>query len=106
MRITNDPKDSLKFKVPSLRNVAMTFPYGHDGRFFSLQSVMEHYRNIRGNQPQTDSLLRKGLPLSNFEIGQLKAFLYTLTDSSFLKDPRFAAPGMVYTGKAPADIHQ
>lgn len=106
MRITNDPGDSLKFKVPSLRNVAMTFPYGHDGRFFSLQSVMEHYRNIRGNQPQTDSLLRKGLPLSNFEIGQLKAFLYTLTDSSFLKDPRFAAPGMVYTGKAPADIHQ
>jgi cytochrome c peroxidase len=45
MKITNNPDDSLKFKVPSLRNVAMTFPYGHDGRFFSLMSM---YLNITG----------------------------------------------------------
>jgi cytochrome c peroxidase len=91
MTITRSPKDSLKFKVPSLRNVAVTAPYGHDGRFFSIRNVLEHYRNHVVKGPTTDSLLLKnGLPLSNYEIGQLTAFLYTLTDSSFLKDPRFA----------------
>lgn len=89
MRITNRPGDSLKFKVPSLRNVAMTFPYGHDGRFFSLMNVFEHYRKNMVIGHTTDSLLRNRLPLSNYEIGQLTAFLFTLTDSSFLKDPRF-----------------
>ena len=106
MRITGDPKDSLKFKVPSLRNVAMTFPYGHDGRLFSLISVFEHYRKSMVTSPNTDPLLKNRIPLTNFEIGQLTAFLYTLTDSSFLKDPRFAPPGYVYNGKPPADLHQ
>ena len=106
MKITGDPKDSLKFKVPSLRNVALTFPYGHDGRLFSLMSVFEHYRKSMVVGPTTDSLMRNRLTLSNFEIGQLTAFLYTLTDSSFIKDPRFAPPGLQNNGKAPADIHQ
>jgi cytochrome c peroxidase len=105
MRITGDPADSLKFKVPSLRNVAVSFPYGHDGRFFSLLSVMEHYRKNMVPDAHTDSLLRNKLPLSNFEIGQLTAFLRTLTDSSFLRDPRFAAPGYQDNGMPPADIH-
>lgn len=106
MKITNNPGDSLKFKVPSLRNVAMTFPYGHDGRFFSLMSVFEHYRKNMTVMPNTDSLLSKKMALSNFEIGQLTAFLYTLTDSTFLKDPRFAPPGFENNGRAPVDIHQ
>ena len=106
MRITGNPKDSLKFKVPSLRNVAMTFPYGHDGRLFSLISVFEHYRKSMVISPNTDPLLKNKIPLTNFEIGQLTAFLYTLTDSSFLKDPRFAPPGYAYNGKPPADLHQ
>ncbi len=55
--------------------------------------------------PHTDSLLRNKIPLSNFEIGQITAFLYTLTDSSFLKDPRFAPPGFENNGKVPVDIH-
>ncbi|MCW3087886.1 MAG: cytochrome-c peroxidase [Sediminibacterium sp.] len=105
MKITGDKNDSLKFRVPSLRNVAMTFPYGHDGRFFSLANVFEHYRKNMVIAPGTDSLLANRLPLSNFEIGQLKAFLYTLTDSAFLKDARFAPPGME-NNKPPADIHQ
>lgn len=104
-KITNNPEDSLKFKVPSLRNVAMTFPYGHDGRFFSLLSVMDHYRKNMVVDAHTDPLLKNKIPLSNFEIGQLTAFLYTLTDSSFLKDPKFAPPGVVSDGKAPVDIH-
>jgi cytochrome c peroxidase len=106
MKITGNPDDSLKFKVPSLRNVALTFPYGHDGRFFSFMSVFEHYRKNMVTGPHTDSLLRKRLVLSNFEIGQLTAFLYTLTDSAFVRDPRFAPPELQNNGKPPVDIHQ
>lgn len=106
MKITGNGSDSLKFKVPSLRNVGVTFPYGHDGRFYSLISVFDHYRRNMVPGPTTDSLLRNRLPLSNFEVGQLTAFLYTLTDSVFLKDPRFSPPGHENTGKPPIDIHQ
>jgi cytochrome c peroxidase len=93
MKITHYPNDSLKFKVPSLRNVQVTFPYGHDGRFYSLRQALDHYRSNVVNGPTTDSLLKNGIALSNFEIGQLTAFIYTLTDSSLLNDPRFAPPG-------------
>lgn len=92
MKITRNPADSLKFKVPSLRNVEWTAPYGHDGRFNNLDLVMEHYRSKVVNGPTTDALVRNKIPLSNFEIGQIKAFLYTLTDSTFIKDARFAPP--------------
>lgn len=105
MKITGDKNDSLKFRVPSLRNVALTFPYGHDGRFFSLMNVFEHYRKNMVADEYTDPALRNRLPLSNFEIGQITAFLYTLTDSSFVKDPRFAPPGF-NNSTPPVDIHQ
>jgi cytochrome c peroxidase len=105
MRITRLASDSLKFKVPSLRNVMVTFPYGHDGRFFSMLDVMNHYRNSVADGPTTDSLLRN-MKLSNFEIGQLTAFLYTLTDSSLLNDVRFAPPGVNTIAAPPLqDIH-
>ncbi len=97
MTITRDANDSMKFKVPSLRNVARTFPYGHDGRFFSLQNVYEHYRNKMMVGKLTDSLLQHKLPISNYESGQLTAFLRTLTDSSFLTNPAFAPPGYTVT---------
>lgn len=105
MKITNEPTDSLKFKVPSLRNVMRTFPYGHDGRFFSVLSVMEHYRKGMVPGPNTDSLLKNRLALSNFEIGQLTAFLYTLTDTVFLNNPHLAQPGKGVSTTAPVDIH-
>jgi cytochrome c peroxidase len=92
MRVSNKRADSLKFKMPSLRNVQLTYPYGHDGRFFVIDNVLEHYRSSVVNGPTTDPLVANKIPLSNFEIGQLKAFLYTLTDSSFITDPRFAKP--------------
>jgi cytochrome c peroxidase len=92
MNVTNNKNDSLKFRVPSLRNIVLTMPYGHDGRFFSLHHVFEHYRKNMVVQPTTDSLFKNKLYLSNFEIGQLTAFLYTLTDSSFFKNPMFAPP--------------
>src|SRR5215471_5817772 len=102
MKITHDANDSLKFKVPTLRNAQVTYPYGHDGRFYSLLEVMEHYRKGVVNCSTTDSLLKHGIPLSNFEIGQLAAFIYTLTDSAFVNNPRFAPPGYENrTQKAP-----
>ncbi len=105
MKITNNPKDSLLFKVPSLRNIAITAPYEHDGRFNSLLNVLEHYRKNMVLGPTTDSLLKNRIPLSNFEIGQIRAFLNTLTDSSFLQEPKFAAPGIGNNRKAPIHEH-
>ena len=92
MRITNKKEDSLKFKVPSLRNVALTFPYGHDGRFSSITSVLDHYSSGVQNGPTTDALLKNKIPLSNFDKFYLLEFLKTLTDSTFITDKRFAQP--------------
>jgi cytochrome c peroxidase len=92
MKITRNAADSLKFKVPSLRNVEWTAPYGHDGRFNNLDLVMEHYRSRVVNGPTTDPLVKNKIPLSNFEIGQIKAFLYTLTDSTYMHASKFGAP--------------
>jgi len=104
MKITRNPADSLKFKVPSLRNVMATAPYTHDGRFFSTYDLFIHYKKSVVNMPTTDSLSRKGIPLSNFEIGQLTAFLLTLTDSSFIADKRFAPPQDAVI-PPPPDVH-
>jgi len=90
--ITRNAVDSLKFRVPSLRNVEWTAPYGHDGRFNNLDLVMEHYRSKVVDGPTTDPLVKNKIPISNFEIGQIKAFLYTLTDNNYLNDQRFSAP--------------
>ncbi len=65
MRITRNPADSLKFKVPSLRNVMVTFPYGHNGRFFSILDVMNHYRGEVVEGPTTDPLV-KGIETVEF----------------------------------------
>jgi len=103
MQVTGLKEDSLKFKVPSLRNIALTAPYGHDGRFFDLLNVFEHYRNKMIVSTNTDVIFKNKLPLSNFEIGQLTAFLYTLTDTSFIKDKRFVDPNNVANN--PSFIH-
>ncbi|WP_240347868.1 cytochrome-c peroxidase [Longitalea arenae] len=92
MRITNKREDSLKFKVPSLRNVALTFPYEHDGRFSSITSVLDHYSSGIQPGPTLDPLLKNKIPLTNAEKFYLLEFLKTLTDSSFINDKRFAQP--------------
>ncbi len=95
-QITNNKKDSLKFKVPTLRNVQVSFPYMHDGHVFSLYQVMEHYRSgIIIAQPTLDSSLKNRIPMTNKEKNDVVYFLYTLTDSSFLKDARFAPEQIV-----------
>lgn len=92
MRITANAVDSLKFKVPSLRNVEWTIPFMHDGRFNSFDILMEHYRGKVVDGPTTDPLVKNKIPITNFEIGQIKSFLYTLTDTTFLNDKRFSSP--------------
>lgn len=92
MRITGRREDSLKFKVPGLRNVYLTAPYGHDGRFGTLTAVLNHYSSGIVKSPTLDTLLKNGIPLSADDKFYLISFLGTLTDTTFVKDPRFAAP--------------
>ena len=93
MHITNKPTDSLKFKVPTLRNVELTFPYMHDGRAFSLSQVIEHYRStIHTEQATIDPLLKNKIVISDQEKVDLANFLRTLTDKVLLQDQRFAQP--------------
>jgi cytochrome c peroxidase len=92
--ITLQETDRYTFKVPSLRNVARTWPYMHDGRFTTLQQVLNHYDSGVHDTPNLDPLLKQngrlGIPLSPDEKSKIIAFLHTLTDEQFLTDPRFA----------------
>lgn len=93
MAITGNPADSLKFKVPSLRNVTLTGPYMHDGRMYSLNKVIEHYRTgINFNQPTLDTLLRKKIVITNQQKVDLLSFLMALKDDTMISDPRFRQP--------------
>lgn len=90
---TGDPNDNGKFKTPSLRNLEYTAPYMHDGRFATLDEVINHYSEGLQNSPTIDPLMKKvaqgGVQLSNQEKADLKAFLLTLSDPSFLVNPDF-----------------
>jgi cytochrome c peroxidase len=92
MRITGKKADSLKFKVPTLRNSNISSNYMHDGRFGTLGQCINHYRT--GVQPgtTTDPLVAGGIAMTDAEANNLFVFLRTLTDSAFLKDPRYAKP--------------
>jgi cytochrome c peroxidase len=92
MRITRSSQDSLKFKVPSLRNVQVTAPYGHDGRFFSIGAMIDHYRLFVQDGPTVDPLAKKKISISLNEKSDLVQFLNTLTDTVFIKDKRFSQP--------------
>lgn len=94
--ITGLDRDMGAFKIPSLRNVAITAPYMHDGRFSTLREVLDFYAT--GLQPSysVDSKLanvhRGGNHLTDEEKEQIIAFLETLTDSVFINDPRHGNP--------------
>jgi cytochrome c peroxidase len=90
MKITNSRSDSLKFKVPSLRNVALTFPYTHDGRIYSLDAMVDHYRLNVVMDLSTDPLVRNRIPLTITEKAAVIAFMRTLTDTTFTKDRMFS----------------
>lgn len=118
---SNLATDNGKFKVPSLRNVALTAPYMHDGRFNSLEEVVEHYNSNVKSHTNLSSIVAgfswfgnnggivvptgcwscgvngfgttfKPLELNQEQKGDLVAFLKTLTDESFITDKKFSSP--------------
>lgn len=92
MRVTKNPADSLKFKVPTLRNVYISSNYMHDGRFNTLAQCINHYRTGVQQSATLDPAMINGISLTDAEANNIGLFLRTLTDSSFLLDPRFSKP--------------
>ncbi len=86
------------FKVPSLRNLTLTFPYMHDGRFATIEDVVDHYSTGIQNTPELHPLLKdnSGSPMamnfSNDEKEDLIAFLKTFDDEEFLTNPLYSDP--------------
>jgi cytochrome c peroxidase len=88
-------KESGKFKIPSLRNIALTAPYMHDGRFKTLTEVVNHYSDAVQPHTHLDQKFvgtNGGLHLSTEEKQALVAFLNTLTDNTMVNDPKFSSP--------------
>jgi len=80
-----------RFKPPTLRNISATAPYMHDGRFATLEEVVDHY--ARGGEPTpARSPLVRGFILTPEEKCDLVAFLESLTDEEFLKNPALSDP--------------
>jgi cytochrome c peroxidase len=96
--ITHVLSDYGKFKVPSLRNVALTGPYMHDGRFKTLQQVINFYSDSTRLSPSVDPIIiflfkcKNTHHLTALQKNDLLNFLYTLTDSSFIKNQALADP--------------
>lgn len=93
MKITRNPNDSLKFKVPTLRNIQFTFPYMHDGRFKTLTEVVKHYNSSGSKSATMYKKLTRAMNLTDDERVDLVAFLKTLSDKGFLFDPKFSYLG-------------
>lgn len=94
--ITEFDPDIGKFAVPSLRNVELTDPYMHDGRFRTLEQVLTHYQQEVKDSPSLDPLLRQGealgIALSDDDKADIIEFLKALTDRTFTQDKRFSNP--------------
>jgi cytochrome c peroxidase len=91
--VTLRPADLGSFKSPSLRNVEVTAPYGHDGRFATLDALIDHYSDNAILDPNLGYMIPVGpLKFTGSEKAALIAFLKTLTDRTLLTDPRFSNP--------------
>lgn len=94
--VTSKESEWGRFKSTSLRNVALTAPYMHDGRFRTLDQVIEHYnwsvKPHRNLDHRLEDFAANGLALPEVEKVALAAFLGTLTDPTFLTDPKFSNP--------------
>jgi cytochrome c peroxidase len=95
---TGNPLDDGRFSIPSLRNVALSAPYMHDGRFKTLEQVIEFYNSgVHQNSPNIDPIMTKaakqfGLQLTTYEKQCLVDFLKALTDTAFLSNPNYQKP--------------
>ncbi len=94
--ITGKTEDNGKFKIPSLRNLVFTAPYMHDGRFSTIEEVVEFYSSGVKKSPTIDPKMeyahQGGVQLSKDEKRKIVAFLKTLSDSSFILNPEFRNP--------------
>ena len=105
--VTGEPSDRGRFKVPTLRNIALTAPYMHDGRFATLEQVLDHYNegvNLSStlsplileadNRPEQGGATQASLHLTEDEKRAIIAFLHTLTDEHFIRAEQFSDPFM------------
>ena len=91
-RVTNNPNDSLKFKVPTLRNIEFSYPYMHDGRFKKITDVLKHYTSGVVASKTLSPKLQNWIILTSNEKVDLVTFLLTLTDKTFLFNPNYSFP--------------
>ncbi len=87
--VTKNSADSLKFKIPTLRNLSFTYPYMHDGRFAKLRDVLNHYTDEIIQSPTLAPQLQNKLSLTSNEKTELIAFLLTLNDKEFVFNENF-----------------
>ncbi len=94
--VTGSNLDEGKFKSPTLRNIAFTAPYMHDGRFATLEEVVDFYSEGLKWSPTIDPLMKNvnhgGVRITPREKEALVAFLHTLSDSTFINNPDFSSP--------------
>lgn len=97
--VTHNPDDDGKFKVPTLRNLIFSAPYMHDGRFKTLEEVIDFYSDGLKYSRTLDPIMQKfnrveqgGLKLSAQDKKDLIAFLLTMTDSSYVNNPAYSKP--------------
>lgn len=94
-KVTGKDQDYARFKTPSLRNIEFSAPYMHDGRFATLQEVIEHYNSGVKDSPNLDPnmhAIKDGLKLTAGDKSDLISFLKTLTDTAFMNNPAFSSP--------------
>ena len=96
-RVTKNPSDSLKFKVPTLRNIEFSHPYMHDGRFQKLSQVLNHYTTGIKNNKTLARELQQPIVLTSNEKVDIIAFLLTLSDKSFLFNPTYFYPKDIFS---------
>jgi cytochrome c peroxidase len=92
---TGLPQDVGKFKIPTLRNIALTAPYMHDGRFETLTQALEFYNFHQKTSATLDPVIKSvedGLRFTPSDIADMEAFLNTLTDTDFVNNPAYQNP--------------
>lgn len=96
MLVTGNPNDEGHFKVPTLRNIELSAPYMHDGRFTTLEEVLNHYSTQVTDSPTISADMefasQGGVQLDNFEFQTILAFLKCFTDEEFINNPDFQDP--------------
>ncbi|MBX7242190.1 MAG: c-type cytochrome [Bacteroidia bacterium] len=99
MKITQNPEDSLLFKIPTLRNIEYSAPYMHDGRYKKIKEVLRHYTSGIEHSQTLAEELQTPVVLTSNETVDITAFLLTLTDKKFLFNPEFSFPQKLFLQK-------